>query len=110
MSNRKLQTIAPAFALAAALGSILASTTAFAANPEMTSDAAMEKCFGVAMANHNDCKAGAGTTCAGSAKKDYAGNAWKHVAAGTCTTMTSKTSATGFGQLMAFTEIPMKKM
>jgi uncharacterized membrane protein len=46
-----------------------------------------EKCYGVAMAGKNDCKAGAGTTCAGTAKKDYQGNAWKYVAKGTCTTM-----------------------
>lgn len=49
--------------------------------------AAMEKCYGVAMAGKNDCKAGAGTTCAGTAKADYQGNAWKNVPAGTCTTI-----------------------
>lgn len=48
---------------------------------------AMEKCYGVSMAGHNDCKAGAGTTCAGTAKMDYQGNAWKNVPAGTCTTI-----------------------
>ena len=45
---------------------------------------AMEKCYGVAKAGHNDCKAGAGTSCAGTASKDYQGNAWKLVKAGTC--------------------------
>lgn len=45
---------------------------------------AMEKCYGVAMAGKNDCAAGAGTTCAGTAKMDYQGNAWKYVPAGTC--------------------------
>jgi len=49
--------------------------------------AAMEKCYGVAMAGKNDCKAGAGTTCAGSAKKDYDGMHWKNVPAGTCTSI-----------------------
>ncbi len=44
----------------------------------------MEKCFGVAMAGENDCAAGPGTTCAGTATKDYQGNAWKLVPAGTC--------------------------
>ena len=44
----------------------------------------MEKCYGVAKAGQNDCKAGAGTTCAGTAKADYQGNAWKNVAKGTC--------------------------
>jgi uncharacterized membrane protein len=28
-----------------------------------------------------------GTTCAGTSKVDYQGNAWKYVAKGTCTTM-----------------------
>ena len=49
--------------------------------------AEMEKCYGVSLAGKNDCAAGPGTTCAGTAKKDYQGNAWKHVAKGTCTTM-----------------------
>lgn len=47
----------------------------------------MEKCYGVAMAGKNDCKAGAGTTCAGTSKVDYQANAWKNVPAGTCTTI-----------------------
>jgi len=45
----------------------------------------MEKCYGVAKAGKNDCKAGAGTSCAGTSKVDYQGNAWKMVKAGTCT-------------------------
>jgi uncharacterized membrane protein len=48
---------------------------------------AMEKCYGVSMAGKNDCKAGAGTTCAGTSKMDYQGNAWKNVPAGTCATI-----------------------
>lgn len=47
----------------------------------------MEKCYGVALAGKNDCKAGAGTTCAGTSKVDYQANAWKNVPAGTCTTI-----------------------
>lgn len=42
-----------------------------------------EKCFGVAMKGKNDCKAGAGTTCAGTSKMDYQGNAWSLVPKGT---------------------------
>lgn len=45
----------------------------------------VEKCYGVSMAGQNDCKAGEGTTCAGTAKVDYQANAWKNVPAGTCT-------------------------
>jgi uncharacterized membrane protein len=47
----------------------------------------MEKCFGVALKGHNDCYAGAGTTCAGTSTVDYQGNAFKLVAKGTCTAM-----------------------
>jgi uncharacterized membrane protein len=101
MSLRNSQSLA----LAAALGAVL-SMSAASANPIVDKS---EICYGVSMAGKNDCKAGAGTTCAGSSKKDYAGNSWKHVPAGTCTTMVSKTSPTGHGQLSEFTEVPMKK-
>ena len=47
--------------------------------------AEQEKCYGVSLAGKNDCAAGPGTTCAGTAKVDYQGNAWKYVAKGTCT-------------------------
>lgn len=46
--------------------------------------AEMEKCYGVSLAGKNDCAAGPGTTCAGTAKVDYQGNAWKNVPKGTC--------------------------
>jgi uncharacterized membrane protein len=48
---------------------------------------AMEKCYGVAMAGKNDCKAGAGTSCAGTSKVDYQANAFKNVPVGTCVTI-----------------------
>ncbi len=44
----------------------------------------MEKCYGVSPAGKNDCAAGPGTTCAGTSKVDYQGNAFKLVAKGTC--------------------------
>jgi uncharacterized membrane protein len=56
-----------------------------AVTPVLAED--MEKCFGVALAGQNDCAAGPGTTCAGTSKVDYQGNAWKLVPAGTCLTM-----------------------
>ena len=61
------------------------------------SAAEKEKCFGIALAGANDCAAGAGTTCAGTSKVDYQGNAFKAVPAGTCVTM--KTPK-GTGSLM----------
>jgi len=65
------------------------STSVFAADDKMAGDkmAAMEKCYGVALAGKNDCAAGAGTTCAGTSKVDYQSNSWKNVAKGTCTTI-----------------------
>jgi len=49
--------------------------------------ASKEKCYGVAKAGQNDCKAGAGTSCAGTSKADYQADAWKKVAKGTCTSI-----------------------
>ena len=49
--------------------------------------AAKEKCYGVALAGKNDCAAGPGTSCAGTSKVDFQGNAWKSVDAGTCVGM-----------------------
>ena len=73
-------------ALAAALAMTL--TTIGAAHAAETGDKpATEKCYGVALAGKNDCKAGAGTSCAGTSKVDYQGNAWKSVPVGTCTQM-----------------------
>ena len=46
-----------------------------------------EKCYGVSLAGKNDCKAGAGTTCAGTSKVDYQGNAWTLVPKGSCENM-----------------------
>ena len=59
---------------------------------------AMEKCFGVSLAGKNDCAAGPGTTCAGTSKTDYQGNAWKQVPTGTCTTLQTPK---GMGSLSA---------
>jgi uncharacterized membrane protein len=48
-----------------------------------------EKCYGVALKGKNDCAAGPGTSCAGTSKTDYQGNAWKFVPKGTCLSMTT---------------------
>lgn len=57
-----------------------------------------ERCYGISMAGKNDCAAGPGTTCAGTAKTDYDAKAWKYVAKGTCTGMKTPT---GMGTLKA---------
>lgn len=94
-TTRTLSATALVLALGSALSMVAVSTVHAA-------DANMEKCFGVAMKGHNDCAAGAGTTCAGTSKMDYQANAWKLVPKGTCATTESKTSPTGFGQMEAF--------
>lgn len=72
--------------LAAALALTLAASAHAADQSKAGMDKpGMEKCYGVALAGKNDCKAGAGTTCAGTSKADYQGNSWKLVKAGTCT-------------------------
>ena len=74
----KIRNIAVAGAAAA-----FVSTAAMAGpvKPQPSKD----KCYGVSLAGKNDCAAGAGTSCAGTSKRDYQGNAWKYVAKGTCT-------------------------
>jgi uncharacterized membrane protein len=71
--------LAVAGAMATALG--LIGPAAGQQKPEM------EKCFGVSLKGQNDCAAGPGTTCAGTSKVDYQGNAWKLVPKGTCLTL-----------------------
>lgn len=74
-----MKTSAASLAATLALGLIASSAHAADGKPPM------EKCYGVAKAGQNDCKAGAGTSCAGTSRTNYQGNAWKLVKAGTCT-------------------------
>lgn len=94
-ATTKLSTVALALALGAA----------FATLPAAAQSADKEKCFGVALKGKNDCAAGAGTTCAGTSKVDFQGNAWSLVPKGTCDKTASKTSPTGFGQMKEFKEV-----
>jgi uncharacterized membrane protein len=48
--------------------------------------AAREKCYGIALAQRNDCAAGKDTNCAGTADKDYMPDRWQYVAMGECVT------------------------
>ncbi|MGB2202662.1 MAG: DUF2282 domain-containing protein [Pseudooceanicola atlanticus] len=63
-------------ALAAAVSTVGVASTAAAADSV--------KCYGISMAGKNDCAAGPGTTCAGTSKVDYQGNAWTLAEEGTC--------------------------
>lgn len=75
---RTVASIAATVALAAL------ATAATAATPTRPP---MEKCYGVSLAGKNDCKAGAGTSCAATSRANYQGDAWKFVKAGTCTSI-----------------------
>jgi len=80
--NRTATSFALTLATALTLGAL--------ATPAAAEDAprgGKEKCYGVAKAGENDCAAGPGTSCAGTSTRDYQGNAWKLVPAGTCTTI-----------------------
>ena len=80
--NRTAATAALAAVLALSAGVSMAS-----ADDHMKGKGDQEKCYGVAKAGENDCKAGAGTSFAGTSKVDYQGDAWKMVKKGTCVTM-----------------------
>ncbi len=99
MNKTLTSTTLSATALALALGSALALSAASASAADDK-----EKCFGVALKGKNDCKAGPGTTCAGTSKIDHQGNAWSLMPKGSCEKTASPTSPTGFGQLAEFKE------
>jgi len=94
MMSTTTKTLVLATAVASALAGL--TTTASAAGDE--------KCFGVSLAGANDCAAGPGTTCAGTSKVDYQGNAWSLVPEGTCASIELPAAADGTprtGALMA---------
>lgn len=89
------KTMAVAGAFAAALSGIASTATA----------QDTEKCFGVSLAGKNDCAAGEGTTCAGTSKVDYQGNAWTLVPKGTCETMELPKAADGSARMGSLTAV-----
>ncbi|HFG1874793.1 MULTISPECIES: BufA1 family periplasmic bufferin-type metallophore [unclassified Vibrio] len=90
--------------VSASLVTALSTALVMAAAPAEAGMKDKEKCYGVALKGKNDCKAGAGTSCAGTSIRDYQGNAWSLVPKGTCEQTVSQTSPTGFGQLKEFKE------
>ena len=74
-------------AVSSALASIAMAAPLTKAEEQAAVSAHKEKCYGVALKGQNDCAAGPGTTCAGTSKVDYQGNAWKAVPKGSCTAM-----------------------
>lgn len=85
--SKSVKTLAVASAVAAAVSGM--ATTAHAGNV---------KCYGVALAGENGCAAGPGTSCAGTSKVDFQGNAWKLVAEGTCASMELPAGADGMAR------------
>lgn len=94
--SHALKSVALAGAVAAAM-TAQGTTTAEAA--------AKEKCYGVSLAGENDCAAGPGTTCAGTSKVDYQGNAWSLVPAGTCTEIELPAMADGTERMGSLEEL-----
>lgn len=80
MQNKVLTAAVVAGAVATAVAGLSISTTGAQAQ-------AKEKCYGISLKGQNDCKAGPGTTCAGTSTVDYQGNAWTLVPKGTCVSM-----------------------
>ena len=83
MTTTKLSvtSLALAGAFAAAIGNM--------PTPASAEGSSKEKCYGVALKDMNDCAAGPGTTCAGTSRVDYQGNAWRLVPKGSCMVMTT---------------------
>ena len=94
--SQHMKSVAFAGALASALAAYATASVA---------ETAMEKCFGVALAGQNDCAAGAGTSCAGTSKVDYQGNAFKLVPQGTCLTMDLPAMIDGSPRVGGLTEL-----
>lgn len=72
---------------AAVLAGAVATAMTSVADVKPAGAADNEKCYGISLAGKNDCAAGEGTTCAGTSKVDYQGDAWTYVPAGTCEKM-----------------------
>lgn len=94
--SKKLNTVLIAAATVAAIGSI----TAPAVHAQTK-----EKCYGVSLAGQNDCKAGAGTHCAGTSTVDYQGNAWTLVPTGTCDKIDLPKMANGSERMGSLSEL-----
>lgn len=86
----KTVTLATAAVALASLSAAVATAAPVKPQPNM------DKCYGISKAGHNDCAAGAGTSCAGTSRASYQGNAWKYVVKGSCTKIKTPN---GFGSL-----------
>ena len=78
-----------ASAVATAIASVATAAPLTKAEGDAATAAGKQKCYGVALKGQNDCAAGPGTTCAGTSRVDYQGNAWRLVPKGSCMAMTT---------------------
>jgi uncharacterized membrane protein len=81
---------------AASLAGAVALAISAGVSPTPAAAQANEKCYGISLAGQNDCAAGPGTTCAGTSKVDYQGNAWKLVPSGDCMRYGVEESTAGY--------------
>ena len=58
-----------------------------------------EKCYGIALAGQNDCKAGPGTSCQGTAANDFQGNAFTMTPKGVCENIVTPDGPAGLAEL-----------
>ena len=70
-----------------------------------TAQSNSERCYGVSLAGKNSCKAGPGTSCAGTSTIDYQGNAWTLVPSGTCLDIELPAMADGTPRTGSYVEL-----
>ena len=86
-AKSKISALVLGSAVSAALASASFAAPLTKAEGAAAIAAGKQKCYGVSLKAQNDCAAGPGTTCAGTAGNDFQGNAWKYVPKGTCQTV-----------------------
>lgn len=58
-----------------------------------------EKCYGISLAGQNDCKAGPGTSCQGTAANDFQGNAFTLTPKGVCNSIVTPDGPASLSEL-----------
>ena len=80
--------------LSATIAGMLTAGLAMSASADDAMSAEKEKCYGIAKAGENSCKAANGShSCAGQSTKNNDKNDWKLIPKGTCTSQGGTTEA-----------------
>ena len=82
-------------ALSSAIAVTLGTMSVYSSAEAAKGGKVKEKCYGVSKAGKNDCAAGPGTSCAGTSKVDYQGNAWILKPRGKCEKISLPDQANG---------------